>query len=170
MDLKEAQNTLFAHLRKSIPNAEEWVTIRNGDVNGHRWPRQESFMVLCTPRSFVHRLLRAESTADVQHFIYDEVHDASAWTLFVLSLHLYEISENERIKAYLMTATPDTPIFRAVQQAVAQASPGSPIFGSRRASAARRGTAAPIIERDPPGSSTRETRQLAMGETYVGMH
>ena len=83
MDLKEAQNTLFGHLQKDAPDSQEWVTIWNGDPDGHRWPRQQSFMVLCTPRSFFHRMLLAEGAEDVQHFIYDEVHDASPWTLFL---------------------------------------------------------------------------------------
>ncbi len=128
MDLKEAQNTLFGHLQKQFPNSQEWVTIWNGDPDGHRWPRQQSFMVLSTPRSFFHRMLLAESTQDVQHLIYDEVHDASPWTLFLLSHHLYELSQGVRMKLYLMTATPDTPIFSAVQQAVAEALHGSPIL------------------------------------------
>ena len=120
MDLKEAQNTLFGFLQQQIPHASEWVTIWNGDPNGHRWPRQQSFMVLCTPRSFFHRLLLTESTVDVQHLIYDEVHDASPWTLFLLSYHLSELSRGANIKVHLMTATPTAPIFHAVELAVAE--------------------------------------------------
>ena len=86
--------------------------------------------MLCTPKSFYHRMLRAESARDVQHVIYDEVHDASPWTLFLLSHHLNKLSKGARcIKIYLMTATPDTAIFKAVQEAVAVALPESDILG-----------------------------------------
>ena len=120
MDLKEAQNTLFDYLQKQIPNAQDWVSIWNGDIDGHRWPSQKSFMVLCTPRSFFHRMLNSESTEDVQHVMYDEVHDANPWTLFLLSYHLCKIKQGKRITLYLITATPKTPIFYAIQQAITQ--------------------------------------------------
>ncbi len=55
----------------------------------------------------------------MQHFIYDEVHDAGPWTLLLLSLHLDELSNGVDIRRYLMTATRDTPIFKAIDVAVA---------------------------------------------------
>ena len=69
------------------------------------------------------RMLIAESTMDVLHRIYDELHDASAWELFLLSLDLYELAQGVDLKIYLMSATKDTPIFAAVLKAVAQAFP-----------------------------------------------
>ena len=97
------------------------MSIWNGDPGGHRWPRQQSFITLCTPRSFFQRLLSAERTTDVQHRIYDEVHDASSWELFLLSHDLYELSRGMEIKIYLMTATTDTVIFAAITKAVTRA-------------------------------------------------
>ena len=61
--------------------------------------------MLCTPRSMFRRMLAAESTMDVLHRIYDELHDAGAWELFLLSLDLYDFAQGVDRKIYLMTAT-----------------------------------------------------------------
>ncbi len=118
MDLKEAQNTLFDYVKTNVADGEEWISIWNGDPDGHRWPKQESFVMLCTPRSMFRRMLSAESSMDVQHRVYDELHDATAWQLFLLSHDLYEITQGVDRKIYLMTATTDTRIYTAVLKAV----------------------------------------------------
>ena len=60
----------------------------------------------------------AERSTDVQHRIYDELHDASNWELFLLSYDLYQLKEGADIYIYFMTATTDTPIFEAIMKAV----------------------------------------------------
>ena len=98
MDLKEAQNTLFEHLNANVRHAQNWVSIWSGDPDGHRWPRQQSFMQLCAPRSLLNKMLDAESTIDAQHLIYDEVRDATSWALFLLSNDLYRLPQGADIK------------------------------------------------------------------------
>ena len=93
----------------------DWFCIWNGDPGGHEWPRNESFVVICSPLSLVWRMLKTSPEAeDVKHFVFDEIHDASPWELYLLSYEIYRLSQSPDCgtKIYLMTATPDTRIFR----------------------------------------------------------
>ena len=67
--------------------------------------------------------LRRKAKWDVQHRIYDEVHDASPWTLFLLSKDLHALSQGTNVKIYLMTATTKTRIYAAVLKAVQRTFP-----------------------------------------------
>ena len=64
--------------------------------------------------SLILRMMHTGSdAADVQHFIFDEVHDASAWQLFVLSMLLAVLISGvpSPVRIYLMTATQSGDIF-----------------------------------------------------------
>ena len=95
----------------------EWFSIWNGDPGGHEWPHNESFVVICSPLSLVWRMLKTSPEAeDVKHFVFDEIHDASCWELYLLSYAIYRLSNSPSCgtKIYLMSATLDTRIFRAI--------------------------------------------------------
>ena len=70
----------------------------------------------------------AERSTDVQHLIYDELHDASNWELFLLSHDLFQFAQGADIYIYVMTATTETPVFAAILNAVARTLPGRDIF------------------------------------------
>ena len=118
MDLKDAQNALFDHIRTEQPLIAPWVAIWNGDQRPPQYPRFESYMVMATPGSFLLRMMRAASVADVQYKIYDELHDAGSEMLYLLSWDLHMMRQGAPLRLGLMSATKETPIFRAAKEAV----------------------------------------------------
>ena len=85
------------------------------------WLQFESFLVLCSPVSFVNHIIRAKGNGKVVTYkIYDELHAESPWQLILLSYELAGIAEDTTspLKITLMSATMDTPIFQTVSKAV----------------------------------------------------
>ena len=108
------------------PLIAPWMSIWNGDPDGHMWPQYESFILLCSPVSFYHRLVGAQGKSkDITYKIYDELHAASPWLLFLLSFDLAQIARNNDspLKIILMTATTNTPIFKTALKAVRKTIP-----------------------------------------------
>ena len=121
METKETQNALLDHVCREQPDIAKWFSIWNGDPDGNHWPRYESFIILVQPLSFFWRVLRSSPKADdVQHRIYDEIHDASAWQLFHLSHDISRLVADPGcgLNIFLMSATLETPIWQAIQAAV----------------------------------------------------
>ena len=82
--------------------------------------------MMCSPVSLFNRILGAKGAGkDVRHKIYDELHAGSPWQLFLLSRDLDEIAEDpaSTLRIILMSATMETPIFKAVLEAVRRAVP-----------------------------------------------
>ena len=99
----------------------KWFSIWNGDPGGHQYPQYESFIILVQPLSFFWRMLHSSPEADdVQHRIYDEIHDASAWQLFLLSLDISKLVADPHcgLKIFLMSATLETPVWKAIEDMV----------------------------------------------------
>ena len=114
LDFKDAQNALYNHIITKHNHLSPWIGIWNGDT--HEWPSNSSFVVLCTPVSYLNRLLKTQgSSIDINYKIYDEVHAASPWLLFLLSFDIYKISmrKDKSLKIILMTATTETSIFKS---------------------------------------------------------
>ena len=69
-------------------------------------------------QSHFSRILAAESLSDVRNIFWEEVHDASPMTLFLLSLYIHlvktDIAQKKRLKLFLVTATEDSPICEAI--------------------------------------------------------
>ena len=95
----------------------KYIALWNGDEGCHIWPELQSFIVFCSPLSLVLRMMKTSIDAeDVQHFIFDEVHEASSWQLFLIS-YFVEKMRTERCfdrKLYLVSATPQTPVYRVM--------------------------------------------------------
>ena len=120
MDRKEAQNRVYKNVRETLPEHRARVGIWNGDKH---WPaRAASSVNYTTPQSLLHRILIADSANDVQHYQYDEFHDLSHWGILLLSYHLHLLHEGILIWVYLITATEDTALARAVLSAAQQRS------------------------------------------------
>ena len=109
LELKEAQNALYDHMQEEHLLIAPWISIWNGDPNGHVWPQYDSFLVLCSPVSLFNRILGAKGGGkDVRHKIYDELHAGSPWQLFLLSSDLDEIAEDPEstLRIILMSGKP----------------------------------------------------------------
>ena len=121
METKGTQNALLDHVRREHRDIAEWFSIWNGDPDGHQWPQHESFIILVQPLSFFWRVLHSSPKADdVQHRIYDEIHDASPWQLFLLSHDISELVANPKcgLHIFLMSATLETPLWKAIEATV----------------------------------------------------
>ena len=78
----------------------------------------------------------AVGSTDVQHRIYDELHDASNWELFLLSYDLFQLAQGAEFYIYFMAATTETPIFAANINVFARVLPSRNIFLARLPSGA----------------------------------
>ena len=61
-------------------------------------------------------LKKSPEAEDVQHFVFDDIHDGCPWELFLLSYLLHRLSNlpSSLTKIYLMSATFDTRIFQVI--------------------------------------------------------
>ena len=95
---------MYDHIVANHSEYAEHIGIWNGDI--HTPARRSSFVTLCTPLSLFNRLLEINSDSDVQHTFYDEIHDASHWSLLLLSCDLFRITKkNAKMKSVMKSAT-----------------------------------------------------------------
>ena len=124
MDQKEPMNALYSHLQQDVPDAGTWFTLWNGDA--HWYAKRKSFVVMATPQSLLNHIIRWSSYGpDVHARIYDEFHKLSAWGLFLASFDISLIRryENCPLRLAFMSATVETPIARAVLNAIRKVYP-----------------------------------------------
>jgi len=126
MTRKEASNTTLENCRKS-PGDYAFINRWNGDHKES--PVFQDFTMLVTPQSLLIRMiftrvnLASAERMNVQHWLFDEVHEADCWTLLLLvivlnymvKLRAIKNAKNERMTIALMTATKNTAIYKSIK-------------------------------------------------------